>query len=267
MKSKIVLFLVVLFSTVVGIAAQPGCRDMFNPFYICQSNFEHYEYLFYGESVSTEDLKHTSPSARWKSVVKVRKNFKGDLPKEITLYYRDDFCSTRAPKNNSNANNKSPNPTFLYVVSTRTLNGQKVYFVHEKSRPMTDYSAQAIKEVFKDIESVLSNQKKDFVQGVVYEPLLKVREVSLKSEDFDRLSLNSKSHLPLANIFIEVISEKDGKLYQARSKADGSFRIDNIPNGNYKVKLDLPAGMQQGEPFTKRVSDSPCSRKWGIPVY
>jgi hypothetical protein len=277
MKSKIVLFLGVLLLTVIGIKAQPRCREPFNPFYICFSNFQHSDYLFYGEVVSSERLEDASSGIYDKSVVKVEKNFKGNLPKEITLYFGHGFtCGIRRTNNNfrdsqsgngaQKAGNKSSKNTFLFLVGASTLNGQKIYFAHQLSRPMSDYSEEAIKEVFTDIESVMSNQKKDFVEGSVFEQLLKVRQVSLNDQDFDRLSVNSESNQPLANILIEATSKKDGKVYRARSKADGTFRIDNIPNGIYKIKLHLPPGKQQSEPFTYGVDKSSCSRKWYIPV-
>lgn len=278
MKSKIVLSLGIVLLTIIVVKAQPRCREMFNPFYICLSNFQYSEYLFYGEIVSTEELKDASSGAYLKAIVKVEKNFKGNLPKEITLYFGHRVCSNTAPKNNRafqgsrsdsvarNANNNPPKNTFLFLVSTGTLNGQKIYFVQDQSRPMSDYSEKAVKEVFRNIESELNNQKKDFVEGAVFEWLLKIREVSLKSEDADRLSVDLESRLPLANILIEATSEKDGKVYRATSNADGTFRIDNIPNGRYKIKLHLPPGKQQGEPFSYGIDDSACSRKWYIPV-
>lgn len=254
---KIFLFFFLLAVNLTSVSAQPRCREPFNPFYICLSIFEHSEYLFYGEIISIERLKDNSSGAYYKATVKVKKSFKGNLPKEITLYFGHGFdCQDNLAAGN----------TYLFLASNGTLNEQKIYFTQSISRPMIDYSAKAIKEVFSDIESVLSNKKKDFVEGAVFQWLLKVRKVLLKSEDADRLSVDLENRQPLADILIEAISEKDGKVYQARSKADGTFRIDNIPNGRYKIKLYLPFGKQQGEPFIYGLDNSSCCRKWYIPV-
>lgn len=277
MKSKMVLFLSVLLLTAIGIEAQPRCREMFNPFYICLSNYQNSEYFFYGEIISTEELKDTSSGAYLKAVVKIEKNFRGNLPKEITLYFGQRVCSNTAPKNTrafqglrsdgiaANANNNPPKNTFLFLVGSSTLNGQRIYVVQDQSRPMRDYSEKAVEEVFKSVESALGNQKKDFVEGTVFERLLKIREVSLKSEDADRLSVDLKSRLPLPNILIEATSEKDGRVYRATSKTDGTFRIDNIPKGIYKIKLNLPPDKEQ-QTLSRGIDDSSCSRRWNIMV-
>jgi hypothetical protein len=260
MKIHIIFLFIFLFAgSVTFISAQPECNEAFNPFYICQSNFERSDYFFYGEIVSMERLKDdtvvNSTSAYYKMNVKVKKSFKGNLPKEISLYVGYLFtCHNLAVKNK-----------YLFQVVNANTNNQKVYFAQNISRPMTDYSAKAVNDVFANIESVLSNQKRDFVEGAVFEWLLKIRKVSIKNEDADRLSVDLQNRQPLTDILIEAVSEKDGKVYQAKSKADGTFRIDNIPNGIYKIKLHLPPDKQQ-QIFSLGTDGSPCSRKWYIMV-
>ncbi|MBD3557521.1 carboxypeptidase regulatory-like domain-containing protein [Planktothrix sp. FACHB-1355] len=259
MKSKIVLFSILLFLTSTGAFAQPQCNSPFNPFNICNSNFEWYDYFFYGEIISKEKMPYTmvnSTTTTHKVVVKVKKSFKGELPEKVTLYLGSrSFC--QYPTENSK---------YLFYANNSELDGRKVYFSEWLSRPMTDYSAEAVNEVFANIHSILRNEKRDYVEGGVYEFFSERKKISMKKEDADRKQPSISYSEPVANILIEAMSESDGKVYQTRSNADGTFRIDRIPMGTYKIKLYLPPDKVQVEPFRYGVSNNLCSRKWVIPV-
>jgi hypothetical protein len=259
MKSKTGFLLIFLLLTATGTNAQPGFNEPFNPFYVCHANFENSKYFFYGEILAMENLKDVNVNSMMtpaKAVVKVERSFKGQLPAEITLY-----LGYRAGAQNLSASNK-----YLFKAVDGKLDEQKVYFTEVVSRPMTDYSAQAVEEVFDGIEEALGHKNDNFVEGAVFARLLSVREVSLKAEDADRLARDIRISQPLADILLEAQSTTDGKTYRARTDEDGKFRIENIPPGSYKIKLDLPADKEQVEPFTYATDGSPCSRKWYIHV-
>lgn len=132
---------------------------------------------------------------------------------------------------------------------------------------MTDYSAKAVKEIFAEINSALNNKNKESVDGVLFETLLTTREFTAKAEDQDRLSRDFQNDKPLADVLIEVISESDKTVYQIKSKADGTFKIDRVPNGIYKVKLTLPSHHQtRTATFRFEAGNTYCSRNWVISV-
>jgi hypothetical protein len=261
MKSKIILFSLIFFLTTFGIEAQPSCNNGFNPFYVCQSGFEHSDFFFYGEVVSIERLENTFltySSAYLKVVVKVKKSFKGDLSKKIVLYLGVGLvCNPPVVKN-----------TYLFQATNDTLKDSNIYFSEKISTPMTDYSLKALKEAFTGIDSALNNKnkKEDFVEGAIFEHLLRSRKVAMKKEDADRLSRDLREYLPLANLLLEAIGEKDGKVYQTKSKSDGTFRFDGLPDGLYKVKIHLQSDNEQTELFIFGKDSSSCSRKWYISV-
>jgi len=258
MKLKFVFFSTVFFLLVNGVFSQPQCNKPFNPFYICQSNFERYEYLFYGEVVSIEPLVNVSVNNTYpplKAIVEVKNSFKGKLPQKITLYLSANLICSIPSKGNR----------YLFSAIKSELDDQKVYFSERMSRPMTGYSKKAVKDVSSNICSILENKKKDYVEGTIFESLLQTREVTIKAERADRLSRDFKYRKPIADIKIKAISESDGKMYQTKSKADGKFRIDRIPNGVYKVNLYSPFGKKQVRSFRYRIDDTFCSRIWLVP--
>ena len=260
MKFKSAPLLILLFLTFTGVDAQPGFNEPFNPFYVCHANPERSKYFFYGEIVAVENLKNNlnvnSKMTLYKATVRVEKAFKEKLPSEISLY-----IGYRASAQYFSAGNK-----YLFQAVDGKLGKEKVYFTEVISRPLTDYSAKAVEDVFAGIETVIANKNNSFIEGLVYERLLQVKEISLKKEEADRLARDAGNSQPLADILVEATSLRDEKIYQARSDEEGRFRIDDIPPGLYKIKLYLPAEKEQVEPFTYGIDSSPCSRKWEIPV-
>lgn len=253
MKSKIVLFSMILFLTATGTFAQPGCSEPFNPFYICWSNFERYDHFFYGEVISIESLYNVSVNSTYtprKAEIKVKESFKGKLPEKITLYLSGDLICSMPSKGNR----------YLFYAVNSELDGQKVYFSERVSRSMTDYSPEAVKEVFANIRSIFSNKKKGYIEGTIFENLLETREVTIKTEDADRLSRDFRRSKPATDVLIELISESDGKVYQTKSIGNGSFRIDSVPNGFYKFNLYLPPYKETEFSQRYEASDTFCSR-------
>ena len=177
------------------------------------------------------------------------------MPENITLYLSANLVCSLPSKGNK----------CLFYALDSELNGEKVYFSDQMSRPMTDYSAKAVKEVFAEINLALNNKKKESVQGILFEALSTTRESVAKAEDYDRLSRDFRSYKPLSGVLIEVTSESDKTVYQTKSKADGTFDIDRIPNGIYKVKLNLPPHHQsQTATFRFEAGNTYCSRNWVI---
>ena len=52
MKFEIALFLVILILTAIGIQAQPGCREKFSPYSICNTDYATADFIFVGEVVT-----------------------------------------------------------------------------------------------------------------------------------------------------------------------------------------------------------------------
>jgi hypothetical protein len=263
MKFSFSLLLILFLGAAGGLRAQPQFIEPFNPFYICHSNFEQHDYFFYGEIISVENLENVSvklssrlTGALFKAVVKVNRSFKGKLPSKITLYIGYNASGQRILAKNS----------YLFQAEEGKLAEQQAYFTEVISRPMTDYSNKAVKEVFTGIDSILGIKTDNFVEGLVYERLLKVRDVTIKREDADRLVRDFQNSKPLANILVEVTGEGDGNFYKVTSDRNGRFRIENIIPGLYKIKLYLPADKEQTEPLIYSVGSTPCSRKWFVPV-
>lgn len=266
MKFKITLLSIVLFLMPVGALAQPKYKQPFNPFYICQASTQWHKYLFYGEIVAIENLSDVNVNSKMvvrKATIRIEKSFKEKLPPEITLYI------------GINGMNRvySVGDKYLFQAADGKMNDadektskQKIYFTETVSRPMTDYSAKAVKEVIDEIEAALGDKNVDFVEGAIFEYFSRGREVSLKPEDADRLAIDIRTSEPFEDILVEATGEKDGKIYQSRTDREGRFRIDNIPPGNYKIKLYLPADKEQGELSTYSAGGTLCSRKWYFPV-
>jgi hypothetical protein len=107
---------------------------------------------------------------------------------------------------------------------------------------------------------LVRNEKKDYVDGVIFENLLKTRDVTIKAEDADRISRDFRNFKPAIDALIELISESDGKVYRTKSKADGTFRIDGVPNGRYKFNLYLQPYKEKEISRIYEAGDSFCSR-------
>lgn len=259
MKLKINLLLIFLFLTTNGASAQPRYKQPFNPFFACRVDFESAKYFFYGEIVSVESLEGVNVDKRmtqYKALVRIEKSLKGAMLPEITLYFDHAASGQRY----------SPGDKYLFHANDGLLDKQKVYLTEIVSRPMTDYSPAAIAEVLANIEAVRGVKTDDSIEGLIYEALLRVRDVSIKKEDADRLVYDFQNSKPLADILLEATSEADGKVYRARSDADGRFKIDGVAAGAYKIKLYLPEDKEQTEPFIYSAGDMPCSRKWNFRV-
>ncbi len=69
------------------------------------------------------------------------------------------------------------------------------------------------------------------------------------------------SFKPVADILIEVVSEQNGKVYRAISKPDGTYKIKNIPPGNYKLTIIYRSNGQIIETQNLKTDDSICMRK------
>ncbi len=259
MKVKILIFSIIFFLFTIEASAQPGCHESFSPFNVCQSNFEWYDHFFYGEVVSFEGLKDISVNSTytpWMVIVEVKKSFKGEVARKVKLYLSANLICAIPKKGEK----------YLFYAVGSELDGEKVYFSEKLSRPMTDYSKKAIKEVFADIRSILRNEKRDYVEGGIYNFYAERKEKVLKSEDFDRQQLFVSYTEPIANVLIEAINETDGKIYRTQSKADGTYRIDRIPNGRYQVKLHLPPDKERQTSQIYEANDNKCSRRWMFSV-
>lgn len=258
MKSKIVLFLIVLFLTTMDSQAQPGCRGKFSPYSMCQSDYAQADYIFYGEVTSSGKIDHNISinhrSAFYKTTVKVEKTFKGDPPNLMEIYLDYEIICDDTPALNSK---------HIFNVKKTNLDSKQIYYSEYISRPVTDYSPETLKEVFSEIQSVLRSKKENILEGIIFERLATSRQISLKNEEADRYVLNLGSFKPVAGVLIEAISEQDKKVYRTKSKADGAYKITNIPPGKYKFRTYFTNG-EVGETLDIAISSLPCMRKQDV---
>jgi hypothetical protein len=258
MKSKIILFLIILFFTSVGTQAQPGCGGKFSPYNICNTDYAKADFIFFGEVITLGKIDHdfsiNGKKAFAKTVVEVKKTFKGKPNNRIELFLDYDIICEGNPPVGS---------TQIYNVNKTIINGQTIYYSNYVSRPLTDYSPQALKEVFSSIQSVLNNKKANSLDGIIFERLATLSEVRLKNEEADRYFLPLGSFKPAADIIIEAISEQDKKVYRTKSKADGTYEIENIPPGKYKLLVYLNGG-KVGERLDIKIDSLPCKRTQDI---
>jgi hypothetical protein len=224
MKPKIVLFLITLFFTAVGTQAQPDCREKFSPYNICNSDYAKADLIFFGEVVAL-DKKEIG-----KTLVQVKKIFKGKTSDKIELYLDIDIMCQGIPPVGS---------TQIYNVSETVVNGKTRYYSKYMSRPLTDYSAESLERVFNRLKDVLNNKKENILEGVIQETLDKLVQVELKNEELDKYDFTPRSWKPLSDVLIEVTNEQTGKTYTTKSKADGTYRINNIPPGKYKIRVNM----------------------------
>ena len=245
MKFKIVLFLSVLFFAAVGTQAQPDCREKVSPYNICNTDYAKADFIFYGEVLALDK------EAIGKASVQVKKIFKGKVDGKIELYLDIDIMCQGIPPVGSSQ---------IYNVNRTVVNGKTRYYSKYTSRPLTDYSPQALEEVFSDVQAVLNNKKKSSLDGIVFGRLTTSRNVVLKNEEADRYYLNLGSFKPAPNILIEAVSEQDKKVYRTKSKVDGTYEIENIPPGKYKLRAYLTTGTIN-ETLEIAINGSPCTRR------
>lgn len=259
MKFRIVLFLAILFLTVSGTQAQPECWENFSPYNVCILPQIRTNYIIYGEIVSSEKVREGTFINRGgisrKVVVKVKKTFNDDLPAQIEIYLSGKTI----------CNELELESRYIFIVSKENLDNRLIYFSERISRPVTDYSPQALNEVFSHIESVIKNRKENILEGVVLESLAKSRKVSLKSEEADRYVYDLGSYKQLPDVTIEAISEQNKRVYRTKSKSDGTYKIENIPPGKYKLRAYLPDG-EIGDTSDIAINGSPCTRRQYIIV-
>ena len=245
MKFKIVLFLSALFFAAIGTQAQPDCREKFSPYNICNTDYAKADFIFYGEVLALDK------EAIGKASVQVKKIFKGKVDGKIELYLDIDIMCQGIPPVGSSQ---------IYNVNRTVVNGKTRYYSKYTSRPLTDYSPQALEEVFSDVQAVLNNKKKSSLDGIVFGRLTTSRNVVLKNEEADRYYLNLGSFKPAPNILIEAVSEQDKKVYRTKSKVDGTYEIENIPPGKYKLRAYLTTGTIN-ETLEIAINGSPCTRR------
>lgn len=258
MKSRSVLFLITLFFTAVGTLAQPDCREKFSPYNICNTDYAKADFIFFGEVITSGKIDHdfsiNNKKSFAKTTVEVKKTFKGKPSNRIELYLDYDIICQGNPPVGSRQ---------IYNVNKTVINGQTIYYSNYISRPLTDYSPQALKEVFSNIQSVLRNEKENILEGTIFERLAKSRQISLKNEEADRYFLNLGSFKTVADILIEAVSEQDKKVYRTKSKADGTYKIENIPPGKYKFRAYLTTG-EVGETLNIAINSLPCMRRQDV---
>lgn len=259
MKTQIFLFLAILFLTAMDLQAQPGCRGKFSPYNICQSDYAQADYIFYGKITSSGKIDHNISinrrTAFYKTAVKIEKSFKGEPPPgEIEIYLDYGLICDGAP---------APDSEYIFNVKKTNLDGRQAYYSEYISRPVTNYSPEALKEVFSGIQSVLDNKKENILEGIIFERLATSRQISLKNEEADRYFLNLGSFEPVADILIEAVSEQDKKVYRTKSKADGTYKIENIPPGKYKFRVYLATG-EVGETLDIAINSLPCMRRQNV---
>jgi hypothetical protein len=178
-KRNLFLVLIIFLLTSVGTKAQPGSPPIFNPFYICRYSDDLVDQIFYGEIISVMEFNKNVEidnndyynGARFKSIVKVIKPFEAASSKEIEVYFDWRFIVNKPLANNR------------YIIRTKNAfkDGNKVQYVKQLSEPMTSYSKKAVKEVFKNVQSVVNNEKRDFVEGVLLERLLQIRKTNIRN--------------------------------------------------------------------------------------
>lgn len=234
MKPKIVLFLITIFFTAVETQAQPDCREKFSPYNICNTDYAKADFIFFGEVITLGKIDHdfsiNNKKSFAKTMVEVKKAFKGKPGNRIELYLDYDIICEGNPPVGS---------TQIYNVNRTVINGQTVYYSNYISRPLTNYSPLALKEVFSSVQSVLNNKKENILEGVIQETLDKLVQVELKNEEFDKYVFSPRNWKPLSDVLIEVANEQTGKTYTTKSKADGTYRINNIPPGRYKIRVNM----------------------------
>jgi hypothetical protein len=74
------------------------------------------------------------------------------------------------------------------------------------------------------IEVGLGNKTGNFVEGLIYEHLLRGRDVSIKTEDADRLVRDFRNSQPVAGILLEATGETDKKVYKAQRAENSKLR-------------------------------------------
>lgn len=262
MKSKKVLFLIILFLTFIKTQAQPSSPHIFSPFNVCELSYLPIDNIVYGEIESIERFEEpiylkyyraNKEPAKFKAVVNVLESFKGNLPHKIDIYiYYDFIVNTPAPKNR-----------YIFKTINMLKDDAPVQFTAEISKPLTNYSKGAVKDVLNHIRSVVSGERQDFVEGYLLKTLNQTREMSIKGEKADRLIYNVNTNIPIPNIPIEFVSQKNGEVYRVNTKSDGSFRINKIQSGDYRVKLKVE-GLKLQEPFVYSTDGTACTRKWFI---
>lgn len=237
MKPKIVLFLIILFFTAIGIQAQPDCREKFSPYNICNTDYAKADFIFFGEVITLGKIDHdfsiNNKKSFAKTTVEVKKTFKGKPNNRIELYLDYDIICQGNPPVGSRQ---------IYNVNKIIINGQIIYYSNYISRPLTDYSPEALKEVFSGMQSVLKNKKENILEGIVQETLDKYRQVELKPEELDKYIFSPTNWKPLSGVLVEATDEQSGKTYSTKSITDGTYRIDNIPPGKYKIQAYLSDG-------------------------
>lgn len=239
MKLKTVLYLAILFLMVLESQAQPGCRGKFSPYNICISDYEKSDYIFYGEIISSgkryHDLSINRKSAYYGTTVTVKRTFKGNPPKQFEIFLDYDITCDHLPEVGSR---------YIFDVKQTTENGRKIYYSDSMSRPVTDYSQEALKEVFSQIYSLLKNKKENIIEGAVVESPSKLEEVNLKNEMVDRYNFGYGLYAPLPGIIVKATNLQTQKEYITKSRSDGSFRFENMPPGGYSLQALLDDGRQ-----------------------
>ena len=237
MKLKILLFSAILFLTVIGIQAQPDCREKFSPYNICHTDYAKADIIFFGEVITSGKIDHSfsinNKKSFAKTTIEVKKSFKGKFSGRIELYLDYDIICQGNPPVGSRQ---------IYNVNKTIINGQTVYYSNYISRPLKDYSPKALEEVFSGVQSILRNKKENILEGVVQETLDKYRKVELKPEELDKYIFSPTNWNPLSNVLVEVTNEQSGKTYSTKSKANGIYKVEKIPPGKYKIQVLLSDG-------------------------
>lgn len=262
MKLKIVLSFVILFLTAIGINAQLSSPHIFSPFNVCGVSYLPIDNIVYGEIESIERFEEpiylkyyraNKEPAKFKAVVNVLESFKGDLPRQIDIYIYYDFV----------ANPPLPKNRYIFKTINMLKEDTPVQFTAEISKPLTDYSKKGVKDVLNHIKLVVSRERRNFAEGVLLKSLANIRNADIKGEKADRLIYNVNTNIPIPNTPIEFVNQNNGTAYRVKTKSDGSFRIDKIQPGDYRVKLEAE-GLKLEEPFVYSTDGTACTRKWLI---
>lgn len=238
MRSEIFFSSLIIFLTITLTQAQPSSPPIFNPFYMCQYATDEVDHIFYGEIASIEEfdamngvkIDYFSKNVRFKAVVKVARSFKSNQPGEVVVYFGDEFQLNKPLKKNS----------YLFRTKDALKDGIQTQYVKQLSKAMTDYSKKAKQEVFENVKSFVNNEKTDFVEGILLDRLFQVREVNLKGEQANRLIYEVKLNSPVPNTLIEFVNKKSGVNYWVKTKSNGAFRLNRLPDGIYDVRIQSP---------------------------
>lgn len=235
MKSRLALFVAILFLSVFEIQAQPGLYQGFSSFSKCLS-FAKDEIIFVGrvESIervdSSKSLADILPDARLDTKVKVfvEKVINGKLYKKRVEFFSGVFLPDL----------EVGFPRIFVIRKIANLKKSKSIFISERWSDKTFGGRQiqsALKEIF------ISAFSGKVVQRKSNSPLIRV------NEQHPEFVNNNNLFTPVDGITVEAIRLKDGKSFQTKTDANGDYKLFDLEAGSYKIHLIAPKGFQEAE--------------------